>query len=408
VYVICLVVAALSKLTKEDCEKYDPADFVKKFKTFKEKMIAIANPCGRYHTSPYVRDYIDNVCQIAGINWNSSIFKNPASLYYNTVYFNAPLSKGKYAGAPSPDFIEDNAPLITGIELLDQLKEVYNANYYIINGVLVFERKDYFNMPSVWIDTLDISNSKREVSLCYNWDVDTIYTGAKIEYSDDALDTVSNEGKYTRYSDIIDWTTGFTTPSMQKDFLKRVFPFAPVRVFGDGINFNIFDDMEVGIFQVFGNQLNYEGCIIMEKDVSTIPKLIILQGGGNPLGKPVVQNISPQQMWKQFTEANNTIPVLTTRIYNYPMWVNDEYNSTIGANIYEFHKIDDPRSNKILKYNYTLEFKYNCVDLQEILSDNGFMKKVILHKGDTTTEGTIDEVIINFSQGTMKVTGKAI
>ena len=152
IYAICNLVALICDIPLIGCSPpncnsgfTNPAVVIQAiFDSLKEINEAIV-PCGRFHPSPYVRDYINNVCQKCGLTFQSSILNDPLSPYYNTVMVAAQIKKGRKKDDNDFTLIGDNKPVETLETLLDDyLKPTFNGEYRITNGVLVFERKDFF------------------------------------------------------------------------------------------------------------------------------------------------------------------------------------------------------------------------------------------------------------------------
>lgn len=137
--------------------------------------------CGREHPSILIRDYISNVCDKCGIGYdpitipiffgqtitietsdqnrgNNGIITTQNPHFWAT-YFYAPAKRGirRFGNLSlallSPGFtnqntnqfwIPENAPNLALDQFLDQLKEHYNAEWRIRNGMLYFWRKDWF------------------------------------------------------------------------------------------------------------------------------------------------------------------------------------------------------------------------------------------------------------------------
>jgi hypothetical protein len=367
VYVICLIVAVFSpSLKAKDCKKYSPGQVIEIYKETLDFIKGITG-CGRYHPSPYVRNYIDHICRIAGCTWESSIF-TPTSSYYNTIYLYAPSEKGR--NDDKDNLIIDNIPNKTGIDFLNELCEVFNADYWITNGKLKLERYDTFYLENnIWIDIANLGDRLVE-NVCYSWSNGNKYAGAIIKYTEDATDEIGNEAlKNHLYKEIIDWNTPMKAG--QKGLKKVTIPFGALRVRDDGID----DDILTELFEA----LQYKSNIILYKDKTSIPKLIITDGN-----------------------IKHAKPVKFNGQYNRPYYIDE--NDAAGT-LYKYHQIDNPRLGYVKKYDFSFTFEYTCGELIEFMQNNGFLKQVNLLKGGVTEKGIVEELEVNFKQKTIQVKG---
>lgn len=395
---------------------------ISKLATRKQAIIDNSKPCGRYHPSPMLWQYIHNVCQIAGLNFSSSILYNPGSPYYYATYFYAPISKGskRVNDASFGQFIQDNAPAMTCIQFLDHIKELFHAEYTIIDGTLYFERSDnaIFNNNKQWIDCNKLNTEGRINSLCWTWKENIIYSGARYSYSEDGMDTEGNEAMYKRYRSISDWSNDVQNGAVEKQFLDKTFMFAPVRCVGDNISVGMQNAFDFPIEFGFAKGNPY---VVIERDLTSIPKIIIWNG--DEIGMVRRDPVDAHEFWQQVTEDSHSLPSLTHFVYNYQMWISQDYDEALHDELSElfpvgelathnlygnFHFIDRPKENKLYRFDFKLNFKYICAELYDLIQSDGFMRYITLYKGGVLTKGIIDEVVINFKTKTMEVTGRAL
>ena len=128
--------------------------------------------CQWYHPTALVRDYIQNVCDVCGLEFQSSILNDPSSPYFNLLLFSAPIRKGYKPSEGQNLLISENLPIETLDTLMNNhLKPMFNAKYWIVGNKLIFERKDYFVGTSTWIDSEQMLNDGRiiENQICFSW-----------------------------------------------------------------------------------------------------------------------------------------------------------------------------------------------------------------------------------------------
>ena len=351
--------------------------------------------CGRRHPSPLVREYIKNVCRKCDLDFESSIFNNPSSDYYNTVYYNAPIEKGKIPllspNSPITTWIDENKPIKTGDAFLDELKIPFNAEWRVRNGVLIFERKDFFWSAEDWVDydALDADNLI-DTRICYNWRDEDAAALIRINYALDAVDWCGNEA-VNRFSNVVEWNQPFNP--RQTGIKELQIPFGTARFADDGIDRNVLGDYSW--FPAYWGVLsNYQRVIIQNNGTSFQPKLLIWDGDSINLGRV-----------KKYAIPNSGIPF--NENYNWP------YNcSTVGTlpntayptdtpllGLYaRFHAIDNPKLTGDQGKEFTFSFKFNCDQLL-----NFDINKNI---GTPLGSGRIVTARINYTQRTALITGK--
>ena len=157
-YIICSAVCIIpgTDCTQDDCNQSEITNPAALWTRVGELMESLSNrliQCQWYHPTALVRDYIENVCDKCGLTFQSSILNDPASPYYNLLLFSAPVRKGYKPADTEPRLIKDNLPIETVDTLMQRhLKPLFNARYWIVDNVLIFERKDYFQNTNTWIE----------------------------------------------------------------------------------------------------------------------------------------------------------------------------------------------------------------------------------------------------------------
>jgi hypothetical protein len=283
------------------------------------------------------RQYVENACQICGINqFNSSILNDPNSEYYNALYFNAPADAGSRSAV---GYISENRPTATMSTWLDTIAKDFNARWWINQGQLYFERKDYFlNQPVIY--DADINQETGDIleGVCFTYNEGKLFSSIKVEAIMDALDDVGNEArdKYTVYFD-------YGANPNWEGANKKVLSYSPARFRNDGIEADIltfFDNLPLSNL-IWGNNISqYSKALLMAKGTASNPKMLIWDG-------------------QSYTDA--TIKIYNG-VQNMPAMVNSGQSDLYD----KFHRIDDPNINPFRFWNAELTVRANCQLVQQL------------------------------------------
>jgi len=352
-------------------------------------------PCGRFHPSPYIRDYITNVCQKCGLTFQSSILNDPSSPYFNTVMVAAQIKKGRKKNDGDFTLIGDNKPVETLATLLDDyLKPVFNGDYRITGGVLIFERKDWFQTTVNWIDTEQLLNNHDIIdnAICYSWQDRERYAYGRFQYQPDAMDYIGNEAK-SRWNDIVEWNVPYSPGQSGEKSVQL--PISPARFRGDGIDTDIFTFFKNALGGVintifFGAFSNYDRALLINQHTFFNYKFLIYNPGSGSDGEVV----------NYFDDAYTGGPVAgdPDERFNYPFWFVEGHPGNLYSN---FHFIDDPRLPGSTQFDFKFEFRFVCDQLDSF----DFGKTVKLIKGGTYVNGVVQEMKIDFSNRTITING---
>jgi hypothetical protein len=352
-------------------------------------------PCGRFHPSPFIRDYVENVCAKCGLTFQSSILKNPSSPYFNAVATWAQIKKGRKKDSNNFTLISDNLPVETLETLLNNyLKPTFNADYRIVNNVLVFERKDFFLSTSTWVDTETLLSNGDLIDseICYTWTDKERYAFGRFEYSLDAQDYIGNEAK-NRYNDIVDWNVPYS-PS-QTGFLQRTLPVGLSRHREDGIDTDVFTFHENALGGVinavfFGAFSNYDKALLINQHCFFNPKFLIYDPNSGNDG----------EVKRDYSNAfcGGDPGAAPDERYNYPFWFLEGKTNNLYSN---FHFIDNPRLPGTTNFDFKFSFRFTCDDYRSF----DFAKTVRLIKGGTIVNGTVKEIEVDFVKRVISVSG---
>jgi hypothetical protein len=367
----------------------DPStNIFEEMKNLFNTLISFIVGCGRKHPSPLVRDYAQNVCQKCGVNFVSSIF-SPGSSYYNTVWVQAAAHKGTTVSNTSTYWIDENKPIESGIMFFDKLKKVYNADYTIVNGNFLFERKDLLYPNAAPFLDLTTYPKDKIIDICWSYEQKDLPSYASFRYQKDVVNWLGHETD-PRWRGIINWNTPYS--SLQSGAYEPIFEFTGCRFRDDGIDEDILTKYEnfpyVGPIIKSANR-----AMLINSHNTVLPMLIIWDqdsGKANATAKgsdtyfPGIPNGGEKQTFVGLNE-----------FYNYPYWFKEGYNNNLYTN---FHYIDNPKLStyKGLEFKATLFF--DCA-LKDALDVYG---KVLTSEGLSTK---IKEININHKTGILTITG---
>lgn len=187
--------------------------------------------------APLIRDFITNVCGKCELSIDT-MFHDPASPYYNAcLYFPSAgaIHVNDDSSVTSPDlsFHFENRWNITLAELLDKLKVIFNAEWYVTpNNTLVFQPKTDF-VGSVNSPIIDFTNGDFEIwGLRYSFNGTKKPAYGRYQYGIDASDLASQEAQ-PLYNDIVDYD-GPANNLMLEGNIAKNFEFASTGAVRDG------------------------------------------------------------------------------------------------------------------------------------------------------------------------------
>jgi hypothetical protein len=366
--------------------------------------------CGRYHPSPYLRDYIKNVCDICGLTFNSSIlngdtkpYSNWGNIYLDSVLVSAPVKKGRPRTDNNDTLIGDNVPNETLDTLMtNYLEPLFNAEYRIVGSILYFERKDFFQNTTPWIDfeQLLASNKIHDNKVCWSWIDKPRPAFGDFKYSMDQIEYVGNEA-ISRWNDIVEWNPAPINKSQSGS--KLVNPqLGCSRYRKDGLEpGSVFDDPKIAPYNFLLNLsgsspfTNYKDVMTVAQHTFALYKIVLYDARYNRDGR-----VQRDQFSNAFCGGSPDNTAANVR-YNYPYWFNEKYKN----NLYTlFHYIDNPRLPGTSNFNFDFTFDFDCGAFDTFSFD-----KTVggLNLNGSIVNGKINEIVVNFTNRTIKVTGIA-
>lgn len=385
---------------------FDRFDSIKEvldeFKDFENKIFDNIVGCGRKHPSPLIRDYAANVCAKCGLTFNSSIFTDAQSDYFNAVYHYAPVDKGVDKNDSTTFWIENNKPILTGSMYFDQLKGTYNAEWSIRGSQLIFERKDFFNPKSPWLDVTQLSEDDYE--LCYNWSKKPRPAFGIFDYAKDGVNTIGTEAN-RRWGDIVEWNV--PAKLGQKGEFKPLIEFAACRFRDDHVRMADGPERDVLTFyehfaltpgKIAQRIKDFSGVVLLNQHLCYTPMILIWDPNSSSVQDA---RVNPNQFIPNSNDPNfpifqnNAKATPPGEYYNYPMW----FDSNMPNNMYDkFWQIEDPRNAGFNQgIEFTLKVEQTCVRLTQ-MDIFGMIKTPL-------GNGKIDQIQIDYPSQTMTIKG---
>jgi hypothetical protein len=362
---------------------FNPGAIINDIKDFYQRLIDNVIGCGRKHPTPYVRDYIENVCTICGASgFSSSILNNPASEYYNSMYWYAPSKKGDRT-PPKLGIEKANRPMDKGDAFLGKLAQEFNAEWWVDNGVLYFESKYYWQNLPVFFDTTNNPSALLERP-CYNYNANNAFAAQTVKYQIDGIDWVGDEA-INEHQYHINYALTYGYNPAWVDCNVKDLLFGADRYREDGIERDVLSDYgSIGLVNTFlGGQLTATNDFqLLNNGTATLPKLIIADTYNYPVN-------------------NMRVKDYPGRGRNYPYRI----DPTQTGNLWDFHKLDDPTINAPRLFDFNFTAKLDCAHLGTLT----VRQTVVLRPRDQSAPpvlGYLKRISLNLGKRQMKLYGE--
>lgn len=363
--------------------------------------------CNRSHPAPFIRTYMDNVCTLCNISTN--INSNPIfydnitpSVYYDLCLLTAYTTKGVDING-NKDYIVNNRPSWTLFDLCSKLKEVFNARWYVVGGILYFERKDKISQL-IWGATpmWDISENGTDKinvidSTCYEYNGQGKLSRLNLKYSQDVSDNIGNEALNRFNGEYI----SPSNPNYKTPVEKVLLDFGASSYVLDGKDTLYDANLQQAVGTILSG-IDYHGSLKTQGDTCGLAKLIIWNG----------QDMDDARAWAQpyinylgvsafSDDVGAYFPITLNDLYNFnnPMSFDPEAN-LLANNLWSFHTIDTPSSDK--KTNIQFEVALN---LCEIYLQLDLFQRIIL---DSNTVGEIFSIKFDYKKNTITIKGDLV
>lgn len=368
----------------------------------------------RFVDAPLIRTYIQNVALKCGLQ-TDTIFDTGQEwenlcLYYPQAGFMHQADSDQVE-APALFYHFDNRVMWTLADLLDKLKPVFAAEWYVTpNNTIVFKHtKDLINLAPIYDFTADGAEPVYGIKYSFNGDKKPAY--GRYQYTDDGSDLASQEMS-TLYNDIADYDGPYNNPMLEGERTKN-FEFAPTGFIRDGRSEDYIDTLindgylvatilliiltTIGVAtlpflgaggaillagvawagSLIGkrNMLNntfvdeqdtYTGAVRITAEQTMTPRLLLWDGVDIDRAKVVrttslplpntYYNNNPIKNYAQKNSIDNDNPFL--RVYNYPLYFDSDFLDNM------FDKYHEPVDNPLKSLESHQDVKF-YVDLCE-------------------------------------------
>jgi hypothetical protein len=407
--------------------------------------------CGREHPAPLIRDYIQNVCDKCGvtvtaqsapilfaetlqIDSSSDGVKTIQNPYYNACYLRPDVQRGiRSITSRSPFFgvqnnntdyyIPDNAPLESLDMFLDRIKGAWNAEWYLRDGTLIFQRTDYFEDPNPLYDFRNGGADRNKIveGVCFDWNERRMPAYGKGLYNVDALDSCGNEA-LSQQNGLVLFGNKENNPMFEGGLDMTLQGLSGARFRFDGAGPDYITDAMAAMAKfstimngplqlIAGDQIlkDIDGringsagyALLLKDEMTTLPKILIWDGASyeaakcvrNKIGLPnrlvpsPVPEVNPYyndigggiQKWQVRHEPKGcdtggiyevrsaiTGGIITNQaalLVNYPMYFEPGYKETLWD---YWHWIRDPRRNPTMNQNWSVKIHLCCDDLNRL------------------------------------------
>lgn len=345
--------------------------------------------CGYKHKTPFVHSYLQNMCDVCGLNLSSSVF-GVGGDYYNTMRLDAPYKPGRKITSRVLSAYEFNKPNVNGVQFLDDLKQ-FNLDWKVFGSALVIERKDQFG-AGVFVDLTTLAESEI-LSLCFDTLGERPAAFAEYQYVKDGIDNTGDETNPDWVEKAIDWNIP-VNPS-QGGLFSVTFTYGTSQFRQDSGRDDV-SALDKDFYRAVLPVLNdFSGVMLMERGICGSPRLLVWDGA------------SPQDDARVLRYPS--IVSSDTFDYNTDWWIKLNYaerNGTPHDTLYQrLMSIDDPRTAGIKIRPYSVVVNATC-DLIRQLGNDIVNKTVIIPLAGVNYVGSIEEVEYSISNNTISITGK--
>lgn len=414
--------------------------------------------------APLIRDYIDNVAGKCGLQ-TDTIFHREGTPEYNACIYH-PSSGSMYENdadneiSPSTKFIFENRWDVTLAELLDKLKVLYCAEWYVTpNNTVVFKPTEgLINLAPIF----DFTNGTFPVrNLTYSFDGTKKPAYGRYQYQPDGSDLGSQEIS-NLYNDLTDFDGPSNNPMLEGE-LDKTFEFAPTAFVRDGrvkdyirllindgkvvaliltallgvvaaalasgvlsagaaVALTIFIGLwEVNIASKASNMMNhftddngsYTGAVrLVTANQTMTPRVLIWDGVAMNKAKVVRNNFpTPSPYYNPEGTPYNENNTVSNHIYNYPLYFDSYYEGNMFDRFHD--KMDNPL--KSLEVHQSFEFETDlCCDVLTLLGlwEGDFVKigylLIVERRANYIVYGRIEHIEVSYDSYTIKIKGTVI
>jgi hypothetical protein len=362
--------------------------------------------CDRAFPAPYIRTYIDNVCDICGVTMDvttNPILYDAVGYYYEACLLTAYTNKGVKVTS-TQDYIVGNRPSWTLDAFLSRLKIFWNARWFVKGTEVYFERKDLIGQL-LWgatpaIDfTASLDKDQLIGNVCYEWNGEGKLRRLNMNYATDPTDAIGNEmlkrfnGEYLEASTNLNFKESREVTALEFG--------APAFVM-DGQD-SLYDANVVNSMGAVLSSLQLEGVLKTQADTIGLAKILIhATASGNTDARTYSMPYSSYNSLPEFQDDSGPFfPITLSDLKNYnPQMSFSPDADAVQQNLWEYWQIEVPSNSKRtnIAFNFKLNYccRYNSLDLyQSVLFENG-------------DSGEINFIEFNFANREITVKGNLI
>lgn len=338
--------------------------------------------CGRVHPAPFIRTYIDNVCDICNMTMDdttNTILYDEDSAYYQACLLTAYTNQG-VKDSSGQDYIVGNRPSWTLDVLLSKIKNFWNARWFIKGTEIYFERKDKIGQL-LWGSTpaIDFQNTADKDQLighvCYEWNGEGKLRRLNLNYSTDPTDAIGNEMLKRFNGEYLEASTNLNFKESRE---VTLFDFSSPAFVLDGQD-SLYDANLVNSLGSIFSQIDLKGCLKTTTDTIGLAKILIYDEStdmedARTIGAPY----SDYDNLPEFADDSGPFfPILLGDLKNFnPQMSFSVDANAIQDNLWGFWEIERPSNAKKtnIAFNFKLQYccSFNSLEIyQSVLFENG-------------------------------------
>lgn len=338
--------------------------------------------CDRAFPSPYIRTYIDNVCNICGTTMDvttNPILYDALGYYYEACLLTAYTNAGvKVTG--TVDYIVGNRPSWTLDVLLSKIKNFWNARWFIKGTEIYFERKDKIGQL-LWGTTpaIDFQNTADKDQLignvCYEWNGEGKLRRLNLNYSTDPTDAIGNEMLKRFNGEYLEASTNLNYKESRE---VTLFDFSAPAFVMDGQD-SLYDANVVNSMGAVLSSLQLEGVLKTQADTIGLAKILIHNtASGTSDARTYSQPYSSYNTLPEFAnDSGPFFPITLSDLKNYNPQMSFSVDAdAVQQNLWDYWQIEKPSNDKKtnIAFNFKLQYccRFNSLEIyQSVQFENG-------------------------------------
>lgn len=322
--------------------------------------------CDRAFPSPYIRTYIDNVCDICGTKMDvttNPILYDAVGYYYEACLLTAYSNKGVKVTS-GQDYIVGNRPSWTLDVLLSKIKNFWNARWFIKGTEIYFERKDkigqllWGSTPAIDFTT-DADKDQLIGNVCYEWNGEGKLRRLNLNYSTDPTDAIGNEMLKRFNGEYLEPSTNLNYKESRE---VTLFDFSAPAFVMDGQD-SLYDANVVNSMGAVLSSLQLEGVLKTQADTIGLAKILIhLTGSGMSDARTYSQPYSNYNSLPEFADDSGPFfPITLSDLKNYNPQMSFSVDAdAVQQNLWDYWQIEKPSNDKKTNIGFNFKLNYCC------------------------------------------------